>query len=91
MDDVNDLTPGAKGGWNKALNGELKPNSKYKVGDYLYETDDLGRVSKVSGNLELGKLGRNNYQQGKSVKIKDGIIGEDQGGHLIAHSPMNKP
>lgn len=27
---------------------------------------------------------RNVYQQGKSVDIKDGIKGDDQGGHIIA-------
>lgn len=74
---------GKKGkGWSKKLNGKLEPNSKYSVDGYLYETDELGRVNKVSGKLELKERGRNTYQQGKSVKIKDGIEG-DQGGHLI--------
>jgi hypothetical protein len=27
---------------------------------------------------------RNMYQQRKAVEIKDGVKGEDQGGHLIA-------
>ncbi|WKX76197.1 DNA/RNA non-specific endonuclease [Zobellia laminariae] len=74
---------GKKGkGWNKKLNGKLEPNSKYSVDGYLYETDELGRVNKASGKLELKERGRNTYQQGKSVKMKDGIDG-DQGGHLI--------
>ncbi|WP_289063041.1 DNA/RNA non-specific endonuclease [uncultured Zobellia sp.] len=74
---------GKKGeGWSKKLNGKLESNSKYSVDGYLYETDELGRVNKVSGKLELKERGRNTYQQGKSVKIKDGIEG-DQGGHLI--------
>ncbi|HCD9233744.1 DNA/RNA non-specific endonuclease [Elizabethkingia anophelis] len=84
-DDVIELKPGGKGNWNKALNGKLNPNAKYKVGDKIYETDNLGRVKKVSGKLELGKLGRNNYQQGKSVTLKGGTKGVDEGGHLIGH------
>jgi hypothetical protein len=84
-DEVIDLTPGSKGGWNKALNETLKPNAKYKVGNKIYETDELGRVNRVSGELELGKLGRNGYQQGKSVTLKDGTKGLDEGGHLIGH------
>jgi predicted RecA/RadA family phage recombinase len=84
-DEVIDLTPGSKGGWNKALNETLKPNAKYKVGNKLYETDELGRVKRVSGELELGKLGRNGYQQGKSVTLKDGTKGLDEGGHLVGH------
>ncbi len=84
-DDIIDLTPGSKGGWNKKLNGKLEPNTKYKVGNHVYETDDLGRVCRVSGKLNKGKLGRNNYQQGKSVSLKGGVKGVDEGGHLIAH------
>jgi hypothetical protein len=84
-DEVIELAPGSKGSWNKALNETLKPNAKYKVGDKIYETDELGRVKRVSGELELGKLGRNGYQQGKSVTLKDGTKGVDEGGHLIGH------
>jgi hypothetical protein len=84
-DEIIDLAPGSKGSWNKALNETLKPNAKYKVGDKIYETDELGRVKRVSGELELGKLGRNGYQQGKSVTLKDGTKGADEGGHLIGH------
>ncbi|MFP6845133.1 MAG: DNA/RNA non-specific endonuclease, partial [Thalassolituus sp.] len=85
-DDITELEPGEKGSWNKELNGELKPNHKYKVGEYLYETDGQGRVSKVSGKLDLNTRDRNTYQQGKSGKeagIKDGLA-DDDGGHLIA-------
>jgi len=35
--------------------------------------------------MELGKIGRNKYQQGKSVILKDGTQGIDEGGHLIGH------
>ncbi|WP_062270714.1 DNA/RNA non-specific endonuclease [Endozoicomonas arenosclerae] len=85
-EDVIVLEPGEKGSWNKALNGELKPNHKYQVGPYLYETDDNGRVNRVSGELDLTKRDRNTYQQGKAGKaegIKDGLT-DDDGGHLIA-------
>ena len=77
-------TSGIKGNWNKALNSELKPNKIYKVDDYSYFTDEAGRVNKVSGELKLETKDRNVYQQGKSVEIKDGVRGKDQGGHIIA-------
>ena len=75
---------GIKGNWNKALNSELEPNKIYKVDDYSYFTDEAGRVNKVSGELKLETKDRNVYQQGKSVDLKDGIKGDDQGGHIIA-------
>lgn len=77
-------TSGVKGNWNKALNSELKPNTIYKVDDYSYFTDEAGRVNKVSGKLKLETKDRNVYQQGKSVDVKNGIKGDDQGGHIIA-------
>lgn len=77
-------TSGVKGNWNKALNSELKPNTIYKVDDYSYFTDEAGRVNKVSGELKLETKDRNVYQQGKSVDVKNGIKGDDQGGHIIA-------
>jgi len=52
----------------------------------LYETDELGRVNRVSGELHLSMRDRNTYQQAKSAKeagIKDGLA-DDDGGHLIA-------
>ena len=75
---------GNKGDWNKNLNKKLEPNKTYKVDDYSYYTDEKGRVSKVTGELKLENKDRNIKQQGKAVEIKDGIIGEDQGGHIIA-------
>lgn len=77
-------TSGIKGNWNKVLNNELEPNKIYKVDDYSYFTDEAGRVNKVSGELKLETKDRNIYQQGKSVEIKDGVRGKDQGGHIIA-------
>ena len=75
---------GKKGNWNTKLNKKLEPNKLYKVDDYSYLTDKSGRVSKVSGELKLETKDRNMYQQRKAVEIKDGVKGEDQGGHLIA-------
>lgn len=83
-DEIIKETSGKKGNWNKALNNELEPNKIYKVDDYSYFTDEAGRVNKVSGELKLETKDRNIYQQGKAVEMKDGIIGEDQGGHIIA-------
>jgi len=82
---IVELEPGSKGNWNKQLNKKPEPSTNYLVGDKLYKTDEKGRVRNVSGKLELGKIGRNTYQQRKSVDIKDGIKGVDDGGHLIAH------
>jgi len=84
--DTITLDPGKKGSWNKKLNKDLNPNSNYKVGNYTYKTDELGRVKGVSGKLDLSKVDRNTYQQGKAGKldgIKDGLT-DDEGGHLIA-------
>jgi hypothetical protein len=46
---------GSKGKWNPALMASL-PNTRYVVDDrYVFETDDLGRVVKVSGTLAVAK------------------------------------
>ncbi len=83
--EIEEIKGGKKGeGWSKELNSPLKPNAKYKIDGYLYETDELGRVKKVSGELKLEPRGRNTHQQGKSVELKDGVKGTDEGGHLIA-------
>lgn len=81
--DVIHEEPGGRGGWNKNLNSELKPNSVYNVGGYIYETDELGRVKRASGELRLKKRKRNKHQQTSSVKKKDGVEG-DEGGHIFA-------
>lgn len=80
-----ELEPGSKGNWNKKLNERTSPNTDYIVGDKIYKTDEVGNVRNVSGKLDLGKIDRNNYQQKKSVAIKDGKEGVDEGGHLIAN------
>jgi len=76
---------GTGGNWNDILNKPPIPNHKYYIDNFLYETDDLARVKGVKGELELIERGRNEYQQGLSVELKDGIKGKDDGGHLIAN------
>ncbi len=91
---IIECAPGEKGDWNEKLNQPLQPNTKYKIRDTVYETDNNGRVAKVSGKLELdmnsSERPRNEYQQHKSVDIKDGQTDSqgrktDDGGHIIAH------
>jgi hypothetical protein len=69
--------------WNMVLNRILRSNAIYKIDQYIFETDHLARVKKIVGELKLQSRGRNTYQQGKAVDVKDGLPG-DQGGHLIA-------
>lgn len=83
---VYNETPGTTGNWNQNLNKEkFNPNSKYVVGNATYETNKNGLVSKVSGVYDgtTQPHARNQYQQTKSVEVKDGKS-TDQGGHLIA-------
>ncbi|HAI75258.1 MAG TPA: hypothetical protein DCM08_03350 [Microscillaceae bacterium] len=64
----------------------LRANSIYKVDNYTYFTDGLGRVAKVEGVLELNSdNSRARLPQGYQHKIEyqDKIDGDD-GGHLIA-------
>ena len=77
---------GDKGkGWNTFLN--IDPplaKVKYDVDGYIYETDEFGRVIKVSGDLDDVVRARLNSQQIRSVDIKEGTPSVDQGGHAIA-------
>jgi len=58
------------------------PNSKYKVGNYIYITDrSFSRVIRVLGELKLSRCHRNASQQ-RAVKRLGYVI--DEGGHLIA-------
>ncbi|MFT3738780.1 MAG: DNA/RNA non-specific endonuclease [Breznakibacter sp.] len=82
-DDLIITKGGGTNAWNKLLNEDLYPNSRYKVDGYLFETDELGRVKKVTGELQLVRREPNTYQQGASVSKKGGIQGVDDGGHLI--------
>lgn len=60
--------------------GELSPDSTYNRNGYLYETDELGRVSHVRGDLRLENGERDLYEQSRV-----GHIGNegDEGGHII--------
>lgn len=72
--------------------GNLKPNEKYEVNGYKYETDSKGRISRCEGDLRLEQGMRNPVAQrevgGKDRHIGDGveydIKDKDDGGHLIA-------
>lgn len=69
-------------------NGKLKPNIKYKAGeyDYLYETDELGRIKKCTAEKlylkkHQGRLKHNRKTPGKSENDHAGhIIGDIFGG-----------
>ena len=73
-----------KGKRKRKGRGKEKKTTNPTTDDYSYFTDEAGRVNKVSGELKLETKDRNIYQQGKSVEIKDGVRGKDQGGHIIA-------
>jgi DNA/RNA non-specific endonuclease len=80
---------GEKGAWPKELNArKLEPNADYVVNGYRYATDAQGRVTSVSGKLDLDTAQRNGYQQ--RVSGRDDRLPGDQGGHLIA-SIFNGP
>jgi filamentous hemagglutinin len=84
---VHVLDGGGKGAWNKILNKPLEKNADYLVNNYLYKTDNLGRIKSVEGDIILSKADRAKYQQSKVGK--SGNAG-DEGGHLIA-SIFNGP
>jgi len=74
-------TPGKRGDWNAALNGDLKANATYVLTNgHSYTTDALGRVVKAEGTLSPATVDRNAYQQ-----LLAGRAGGDgyDGGHLI--------
>ncbi|MFA0960282.1 DNA/RNA non-specific endonuclease [Roseivirga sp. BDSF3-8] len=76
---------GSSGSWNQLLNKIPIPNHSYEVDGYIFKTDNLSRVGEVQGLLRPIERGRNTNQQGLSVSLKDGIVGQDDGGHLIAN------
>ncbi|WP_255258087.1 DNA/RNA non-specific endonuclease [Bacillus sp. AFS018417] len=41
----------------------MKPNVKYETNGYLYQTDDLGRIERASGELTLEMGERNSKHQ----------------------------
>ncbi|WP_233897139.1 DNA/RNA non-specific endonuclease [Tenacibaculum piscium] len=75
---------------NPLLN-RIPKNSIVKNGNVIYTVDHLGRTIKViigrvnPKNIINRKTINNTNEQAKSL-IKNGIKGQDHGGHLIAHS-----
>ena len=61
--------------------GNLIPSNEYELNGYHYQTDELGRISEVSGNLILDNAERNKTAQKKIGKL-GGETGYD-GGHVI--------
>lgn len=78
-------------GWNKELNAlPLKSNHTYVSKHATFKTDGNGRVNKVEiaqlqkdPNFDYDVF-RNGHQQTKSIAVKGGTSGTDQGGHLLA-------
>ncbi|MGG5805271.1 DNA/RNA non-specific endonuclease, partial [Bacillus mycoides] len=65
---------------------KLKPNVKYETNGYLYQTDELGRVERASGELTLEMGERNSKHQlaaGGEDRVKAPSTQGDHGGHLI--------
>lgn len=60
--------------------GKLAPNTTYVRNGYEYATDELGRVSRVSGDLRL-ETGIRSPHQTEVGKLG---LPTDEGGHLIA-------
>jgi hypothetical protein len=99
---VVEVKSGTSGNWVRSLNEHpLVPNTTYKVDGYIYRTDGQGRIVEVSGQLGNTSKPRNTAQQSGSVELKDGVKGQDDGGHLIGsrfggageqinYVPMNK-
>ncbi|MFB5085597.1 T7SS effector LXG polymorphic toxin [Psychrobacillus sp. PGGUH221] len=65
---------------------KLKPNVKYETNGYRYQTDDLGRIERASGELALEKGVRDTKHQlaaGGEDRVKAPSTKGDHGGHLI--------
>ena len=79
--------------FNRAANNP-KPNSQYEYNDYVWKTDDKGRVTEASGKVRLQKAnGRGGTDGISTVKIgKEGQDG-DIGFHLVGdqfEGPTNR-
>ena len=78
-------------GVNYALNEFLShrlPNKTYIVDDYMtIVTDELGRVKETTAVFEKSKIIQRNRgnlpEQTRIVESQGGVIGKDDGGHLI--------
>ncbi|MCM1218557.1 MAG: DNA/RNA non-specific endonuclease [Lachnospiraceae bacterium] len=87
---------GTPGNPNNFLNFKPMPNSTYKVESFIYTTDKLGRVKRISVKNVKIKANENNTRNSDLQAIardeKGGLVGEkkgrvralDDGGHLIA-------
>ncbi|SCN10004.1 DNA/RNA non-specific endonuclease [Bacillus wiedmannii] len=65
---------------------KLEPNVKYETNGYLYQTDELGRIERASGELTLEMGERNSKHQlaaGGEDRVKAPSTQGDHGGHLI--------
>ncbi|MCB0077994.1 MAG: DNA/RNA non-specific endonuclease, partial [Anaerolineales bacterium] len=62
--------------------GELAPGTRFRRNDYLYQTDDQGRVISVTG--QLGAQAHPRYPYYERVVGNSGGIATDDGGHLVA-------
>ena len=59
----------------------LIPNNEFKRNDYVYRTDDQGRVISANGKLRLSENSNRSMESPKNMRdMKDG----DERGHLIA-------
>ncbi|WKB35445.1 T7SS effector LXG polymorphic toxin [Terrilactibacillus sp. S3-3] len=65
---------------------KLKPNVKYETNGYRYQTDDLGRIERASGELTL-EMGVRDPKHQLAAGGEDRVIAPstkgDHGGHLI--------
>jgi len=64
------------------------PNKEYVIDGYMiYKTDKYGRVkkayAKISYDIIVWRGSRLSLQQNRIVQSQDGILGSDEGGHII--------
>ncbi|MDX8553259.1 DNA/RNA non-specific endonuclease [Tenacibaculum sp. 1B UA] len=77
-------------GWNHLLNVDppLMKGFKYEVdnGRFIFETDELGRVKKITDNDVRYDAGykRNEPAQQRAKEVKDGVNPGDDGGHMAS-------
>lgn len=62
---------------------QLLPEHTYSENGYEYTTDDMGRVSHVSGELRLQDVPRNEVAQ--KLAGGESRLASDDGGHLVAN------
>lgn len=79
-------------GRNEFLSHRL-PNKTYIIDDYMsITTDELGRVKETSAVFEKDKIiwrtrkSNNTEEQNRIVESQGGVVGRDDGGHLIQMS-----